>query len=174
MTRLVVNGAGEKENAGLLNHGFAKLKDVLLGLEFNEANGAGVGRSPGKELFVAGKEFGEEMEIAENELAVAVDDDVAVTKGEVGEELAGSAAADGGVVLEIGARLENFGIAGSEPAEAQAGKAIGFADGAETDSAVIEIAGGGQACRGIVLELAVNFVGENVDAAIGSEVKNTF
>ena len=46
MARLVVDGAGEKKNAGLLNNGFAELEDILLGLEFHEADGTGVRRSP--------------------------------------------------------------------------------------------------------------------------------
>ena len=158
----------------MLNDGFTELEDVLLGLELDEAYGAGVRRGPGKEVGMAGDKRRKEMKITEDQLPIAVDDDVAVTESQVSEELAGSATADGGVVLEIGARFEDLGITGGEPAKTQAGETVGFADRVETYGAVVEIAGSGEERGRIVLQLAVHFVGENIDAAFGSKVKNTF
>jgi len=93
-------------------------------------------------------------------------------KGQGGEEFAGCTGTDGGVVLEGHDFLEDGGVAAGQPAEAQAGKAVGLADGGETQSAVIEVAGGGKTHGRIMLELAVNLVGENVNVVARSEIED--
>ena len=97
---LVVDGAGEKENAGLLNDGFAELEDVLLQPKLNEADRTGVRRSPGENFGMTNEESRKQAEIAKDELAIAFDNFLAMTEGEVCQELAGGAAADRCVVLE--------------------------------------------------------------------------
>ena len=97
---LVVDGAGQEKNTGLLDEAFAEGLDVLLRLEAREADGAGVGRSPIEKIRVAREESGKLWKIAKDDLEVAVDEFLAMAEGEGGEELAGSAGADGGVVLE--------------------------------------------------------------------------
>lgn len=59
-----------------------------------------------------------------------------------------------------------------EPGEAEAGQAIGFADGAETDGAVVEITGGGKTVSGVVFEFAIDLVGEDVEVVAGGEFEN--
>ena len=110
--------------------------------------------------------------IAKNNLETAVDEFLAVAEGDGGQEFAGSTGADGGVVLEGVDFLKDGSIAASEPAEAKAGEAVGLADGAETQGALVEVASGGKAGGGIVLKLAVNLVGEDVDAMASGEFQD--
>jgi len=172
VARFVIDGSRKKEDAGLANHLFAEGQNILLRLETDEADGAGVGRRPLKELGVAREEGRELGEIAENNLEIAIDEFLAVAESKGGEELTGSASADGGVVLEGDDFVEEGGVVGGEPCEAQAGEAVGFADGAETQGAVVKIAGGGESRGRIVLEFAVNLVGENIDVMASGEIKN--
>ena len=58
----------------------------------------------------------------------------------------------------------NGSVAASQPAQAKPGEAVGLADGAEAEGALVEIASGGKAGGGIVLEFAVDLVGKNIDA----------
>ena len=127
---LVVDGTGEEKDAGLLDYGFAERLDVerwlrwcrgFCGCVTHEADGAGVGGSPGKLMGAARDEIGEKFQIVYDELAIALGNFLAMAKGEVGEEFAGGAAADCCVVLEFGAELENFGVARNQPAEAETG-----------------------------------------------------
>ena len=78
VTGLIVDGAGKEKNAGLLNEGFAELEYVVLWLELDKADGAGVRRSPGEQLGVANEKSGEKVEIAQDELTIAVDNLIAV------------------------------------------------------------------------------------------------
>ena len=93
-----------------------------------------------------------------------------MTEGKVGEEFAGGTTADGGVVLQVGALLEDLFVAGSEPSEAQAGEAVGFAHGAEANGALVKIAAGGKTGGGIVFELAVDFIYEKINALAGGKL----
>ena len=104
----------------------------------------------------------------EYELEIAPDNFFAMADGEIGEVFAGGAAADGGVVLQLGAELKNCGVTRDQPAEAKAGEAVGFAHGAEADGALVEFATSGQASGRIVFQLAVDFITKNINAiAIG-------
>jgi len=95
----IVDGAGEKQDAGVPDKVFAEREDVLLRLEADKPDGTGVGQSPVKQVEVALEKCGKQGEIAENDLAVAVDEFLAITKGEGSEKFARGASANGGVVL---------------------------------------------------------------------------
>ena len=95
----VVDGAGKEQDAGVPDKVFAERQDVLVRLEADEPDGTGVGRSPLKQVEVPLEKSGKQGEIAKNDLAVAVDELLAITKGEGGEKFARGASADGGVVL---------------------------------------------------------------------------
>ena len=97
---LVVDGAGEKEDACFADEVIAKGEDVLLGLEASEADGAGIRRSPVEKMGMAREERRELRKIAQDDLQVAINKFLAMTKGEGREEFAGGAGADGGVVFE--------------------------------------------------------------------------
>ena len=98
---LVVDGAGEKEDACFADEVIAKGEDVLLlGLETSEADGAGIRRSPVEKMGMAREERRELRKIAQDDLQVAINEFLAMTKGEGRQEFAGSAGADGGVVFE--------------------------------------------------------------------------
>ena len=169
---LVVHGAGQEKDSGFADEAFAEGLDVLRGLEASEADGAGVGRGPIEKIRVTREKSAQLGKVAKNNLETAVDELLAVAEGDGGKELAGSAGADGGVVLEGDDLLKDGSVAASEPAEAKPGKAVGLADGAEAEGALIEIASGGKASGGIVLELAVDLVGEDVDAMASGELQD--
>ncbi len=95
-----------------------------------------------------------------------------MAKGEGGEEFAGSAGADGGVVLEGDELLEKRGIVTGEPGKAEPGEAVGFADGAEADGAAVEVAGGGKAVGGIVFKFAIDLVGKNANVVASGKIEN--
>jgi len=141
----------------------------LAGIIADEGDGAGVGRSPGEEIGAASDKFGKKFYIVENELAIAADDFFAMADSEIGEEFAGGAAADGGVVLELGAELKNFLVAGGQPTEAKTGESVGFTHGAEAYGAFVELAAGGQARGRIVFQFAIDFVTKNVNAVARGE-----
>jgi len=115
---LVVDGAGQEKDAGFTDEAFAEGLDVFRGLEAGEADGAGVGRSPIENIRVTREESAQLGKIAKNDLEAAVDEFLAVAQGNGGEEFAGSAGADGGVVLEGDDLLKEGSVAASEPAEA--------------------------------------------------------
>src|SRR5208282_4940115 len=169
---LVVNGTGKEKDAGFSDEAFTEGLDVLRGLEASEADGAGIGRSPLEKIQATRKEGAQLGKIAKNDLETAVDESLAVAQGDGGEEFAGSAGADGGVVLEGDDLPKDGSVAAGEPAEAQPGEAIGLANGAEAEGALIEITGGGKARGGIVLELAIHLVGEDVNAVASGEFQD--
>ena len=169
---LVVDGTGKEKDTGFADEAFAEGLHVLRGLEASEADGAGVGRSPVEKIRATRKEGAQLGKIAKNDLEIAVDEFLAVAEGDGGEEFAGSAGADGGVVLEGDDLLKDGGVAASEPAEAQPGKAVGLADGAEAQGALIEIASGGKPSGGVVLEFAVDLVGEDINAMASGEFQD--
>jgi len=169
---LVVDGAGEEKDTGFADKAFAEGLDVLRGLEASEADGAGVGRSPIEKIRVTREESAQLGKIAKDNLEAAVDEFLAVAEGDGGEEFTGSASADGGVVLERDDLPEDGSVAASEPAEAQPGEAVSLADGAEAEGALIEIAGGGKPSGRIMFELAVDLVGEDVNAMASGEFKD--
>ena len=136
------------------------------------ADGAGVGRSPIEKIRVTREESAQLGKIAKDNLEAAVDEFLAVAEGDGGEEFTGSASADGGVVLERDDLPEDGSVAASEPAEAQPGEAVSLADGAEAEGALIEIAGGGKPSGRIMFELAVDLVGEDVNAMASGEFKD--
>ena len=140
---LVIDGARQEKDAGFADEAFAEGLDVLRGLEAGEADGAGVRRGPFEKIRATRKEGTELGKIAKNDLETAVDEFLAVAESDGGEELAGGAGADRGVVLEGDDFLKDRSVAASEPAEAQPGEAVSLADGAETEGAFIEITGGG-------------------------------
>ena len=145
VVRLVVHGTRKQKNAGLSDELFTEGLHVLLRLEKGEADSAGVGRGPFEEAAVASKEGTKLAEITKHNLEIAVDEFLAMAESEGGEEFAGGAGANGGVVLEGDDFLEERTVVASEPAETQTGKAVGFADGAETKGAFVAIASGGKA-----------------------------
>jgi len=100
MVRLIVDGAGQEKDTGFADEAFAEGLHVLSRLEAGEADGAGVGRSPFEEVGMAGEESSELGKIVKNDLEIAVNEFLAVAEGDGGEEFAGCAGADGGVVLE--------------------------------------------------------------------------
>src|SRR6516165_7827085 len=110
--------------------------------------------------------------IAEHNLETAINESLAMAKGQRREELARSAGADRCVVLERDDLLKEGGVARCEPCEAESRQAVGFADGAETEGAVVAVASGRETRGRVVLEFAVNLVGENVDAAAGGEFEH--
>lgn len=126
---LVVDGAGKKQYASVTDDVFAEGEDILLRLETSEADSAGVGRGPIEKIGVAREECAEQREIVVDDLEVAVDEFLAMTEGERGEKFAGCAGADGGVVLERDDLLQEGFVMRGEPGEAQAGQAVGLADG---------------------------------------------
>ncbi len=65
---LVVDGAGEEEDAGVTDELVAEELDVLLGLEAGKADGGSVGRSPIEKIRVAGEKAGEQREIVADNL----------------------------------------------------------------------------------------------------------
>jgi hypothetical protein len=172
MTGLVVDGAGEKQHAGVTHKMFTKGVDVNLRFEASETNGAGVGRCPFEDAGMTSEKSGEEREVAENDLEIAVDEFLTMAEGEGGEEFTGSAGANGGVVLQGNNFLKKLRIRAGEPAKAESRKAVGFADRGETDGTVVEVAGGGEASGGIVFEFTVDFVGENVNTLVGGEIQD--
>src|ERR1700752_4597082 len=87
-----------------------------------------------------------------------------MAKGERGEEFARGTGADGGVVFERNDLLEEPDVVRREPSEAKTRKTIAFADGAETEGAVVEVRSRRQTRGGIVLQFSIDFIGENVDA----------
>src|SRR3974377_2163789 len=101
------------------------------------------------------EERGELAKIAQHDLETAVDEFLPVTQGQGSQELARSAGADGGVVFEGDDFVQEFRVVTGEPAKAQTGKAIGFANGAQADGTIVEITARGQARRLIMLQLAV-------------------
>ena len=115
MAGFVVDGAGKEEDAGVADKSVAEGLDVMLGLEAGEADGGGVGRSPVEEICVAREKSGEQGKIAENDLEIAINEFLAMTEGEGGEKFAGSAGADGGVVLERNYSLKEISVARGEP-----------------------------------------------------------
>ena len=169
---LVVDGARQEKDTGFANEAFTEGLDVLRGLEANEADGACVGRSPFEKIRVTRKEGAQLGKIAKNDLEAAADEFLAVAEGDGGEEFAGGAGADSGVVLEGDDFLKDGSVAASEPAEAEPGEAVGLADGAEAEGALIEITSGGKPGGGIVLELAVDLVGEDVNAMASGEIQD--
>ncbi len=86
-----------------------------------------------------------------------------------GEKLAWGAAADGGVVLEFQAALDDFWIAAGKPSKTQPGKAVRLAHGAQADSVFVRFASGGEARGRVVLEFAIDFVREDNDVATGGQ-----
>src|SRR5271165_7345525 len=86
---LVVNGAGQEKNTGFSDEAFTEGFDVLRGLEASEADGAGVGRSPLEKIRATREESAQLGKIAQNDLETAVDEPLAVAKGDGGEEFAG-------------------------------------------------------------------------------------
>jgi len=170
---LVVDGTRQEKDTGFADEAFTEGLHVLRGLEASKADSAGVGGSPIEKIRVTREESAELGKIAKDNLEAAVDEFLAVAQGDGGEKFAGSAGADGGVVLEGDDFLKDVRIAASEPAEAKAGEAVSLADGAETEGALIEIAGGGKPIGGNMLELAVDLVGENVNAMESGEFQDT-
>ena len=92
-----------------------------------------------------------------------------MTQRHRGEDLAGGAAANGGVVLELKAACEEFRVFANQPAKAKARQAVTFAHGTEADCALVDFACRGKTIRGVVLEFAVDFVAKNEDAAATGE-----
>ena len=172
VTGLVVDGARQEKHAGFADEAFAEGLDVLRRLEASEANGAGVGRSPIEKIRVTREKSAQLGKIAKDDLEAAVDEFLAVAEGDGGEEFAGGAGADGGVVLEGDDLLEDGSVAASEPAEAKPGEAVSLADRAKAESALIKIASGGKAGGGIVFELAVDLVGEDINAMASGELQD--
>jgi len=132
VARLVVDRAREKENTSLLYQLLAKPLNITGQLEASKTDGAGVGRSPIKDIGMAGEECRKPPKIGENNLEIAVDKFLAMAKSESGEKFAGGTGADGRVVLERDDSLQEILIMRSEPGETQAGEAVGLADRAET------------------------------------------
>ena len=168
----VVDGTGKEKDTGFADEAFTEGLHVLRGLEASEADSAGVGGSPIEKMRMTREESAQLGKIAKNDLEIAVDEFLAVAEGNGREEFTGSAGADGGVVLEGDDLLKDGGVAASEPAEAEPGKAVGLADGAEAQGALIEIASGGKPSNGVVLEFAVDFVGEDVNTMAGGKFKD--
>jgi len=172
MPGLVVDGAREEKDTGLAHEAFAEGLHVLSGLEAGETDSAGVGRSPFEEVGVTRKEGGELRKVAKNNLEIAINEFLAVAEDDGSEEFAGGASADGGVVLERDDPLKDGSVAAGEPAEAKSGEAISFADGAEAEGAFIDIARSGEAGGRVVLEFAINLVGEDIDAVASGKFQD--
>lgn len=172
VARFVINVSGKEQDTGFSDESLAKGLDIVTRNKAGKAYGAGVGWSPREEITVAREERRELAQVAENDLEVAIDEFLAMAEGKSGEEFTGSAGADGGVVLEGDDFLEDCGVTAGQPAEAQAGKSVGFADGAEAERAVVEVASGRKTRGGIVLEFAVDLVGEHVEVMASGEIQN--
>jgi len=172
VTGLVIDSARKEEDTGFADEAFAERLHVLRGLEAGEPDGSGVGKSPIEEAGMPREESGQQGEIAEDDLEAAVNQFLAMAEGDGSEEFARGAGADGGVVLEGDDLLKDGGIAAGEPAEAKSGEAVGLADRGEAEGALIQIAGSGEARGRVVLEFAINLIGENVNTLAGGEFQD--
>jgi len=172
MAGLIVNGTGKKKDTSVADNVFAESDDVLLGFETREANGGRVRRGPIQEIGVPRQKPSKQWKIVVDNPEVAVDKFLTMAKSEGGQEFAGGAGADGRVVFKRKKFLQKIFVVGGKPGEAQAREAVGLADGAEADRAVVEVACGRKTLGGSVFEVAVDFVGEDVDAASGGQVEN--
>ncbi len=90
-------------------------------------------------------------------------------EGDEGEAFDGGGGADGGVVLVGLEAGEGVGVAGGEPAEAEAGEAVGFGEAGEGEGVGEESGGGGQGLA-VGFEAAVHFIGEEAGAGAGDEI----
>lgn len=173
MSGLVVDGAGEEKDTRFADEAFAESLRVLGRFEAGKTDRGGVGRSPFKEIGVTREESGELGKIVQNNLEVAIDELLAVAESDSSKEFAGGAGADGGVVLEGDDFLKDGGVAAGKPAKTKAREAISLANGRKAEGTFVEIASGGKTSGGIVLEFAVDLVGENVDTLTGCEFQDT-
>ena len=111
MPRLVVNRAGKKQHASLAYSAFAEILNVPLRFEMREADRARVRRRPVEQVLMTREEGLKLGKIAEHYLETAINEFLAMAKGQRREELARSAGADRCVVLERDDLLEEGGVA---------------------------------------------------------------
>jgi hypothetical protein len=89
VARLVVDCAGEEQDAGIADNFFAEREDVAVRFEAHEADGAGVGLHPFKKIRPLAKEGIENRQVAVDDLQVALGQDVAMTQSQGGSWRAG-------------------------------------------------------------------------------------
>src|SRR5258708_37836474 len=104
-----------------------------------KADGAGVGFHPFEQMRALLDEGIEKAQIAQDDLQIALHEDFTMPQSQCGEKLAWGAAADGGVVLEFHAALNDFRIAGREPSESQPREAVPHAPRAAADGVAMDL-----------------------------------
>ena len=84
MARFVVYRSGKEQDAGFADKLLAESLDVFLGFEEGKTDGGGVRGSPLEKIGMAGEKGGKLPEVAKHDLQIAVDQFLAMTKGERG------------------------------------------------------------------------------------------
>ncbi len=88
------------------------------------------------------------------------------------QELTRRASTDGRVVLQRNNLLQEFLVVRRQPGKPESRQTVGFANRAEANSSIIQVASRWQARGWIVLELPVDFVRKDVDVVLRSKLQN--
>ena len=68
--------------------------------------------------------------------------------------------------------MEESSVVAGEPRKTESGKAVGLANRAEADTAIVQVAGGRKARPGMVFEFAIDLIGEDIDVVFCRQIED--
>ena len=116
LVAVVIHGGGEEHDIRCLHHALAEVEGGGGAMQPGEGNGAGFGPDPGEAVLELLEKVIQEGQVSGDPGQVLGDDGFLGAQGDDREDLAGSTAADGGVVFEgRQARYRSGSLVSSQP-----------------------------------------------------------